>query len=132
MKLSVPIFFVLLQVIKTVLSINSLPNRSVRDGIKSITSNNIQTFTPIVNSPIKLPVWPVWGGVMAQVADWIKLHSISDAIISTIGGRVVPMTLAEYDVSPFLLLAHHVHSFTPFDPIRSITKFVLPEGKFCL
>jgi redox-sensitive bicupin YhaK (pirin superfamily) len=30
--------------------------------------------------------------------------------------------------SPFLLLAHHQHSFTPFDPVRAITSLLLPEG----
>ena len=49
-------------------------------------------------------------------------------LLDTVGGRVVPMTLGNMDVSPFLLLAHHAHSFTPFDPTRTITNLVQPEG----
>jgi hypothetical protein len=71
-----------------------------------------------VHQPIKLPVWPVWSGVVAQCFDWIKAPQISESIVSNIGGRVVPITLSNLDVSPFLLLAHHCHSFTPLDPIR--------------
>jgi hypothetical protein len=71
-----------------------------------------------IHQPIKLPVWPVWSGVVAQCFDWIKAPQISESIVSNIGGRVVPITLSNLDVSPFLLLAHHCHSFTPLDPIR--------------
>ena len=72
-----------------------------------------------IHQPIKLPVWPVWSGVVAQCFDWIKAPQISESIVSSVGGRVVPITLSNLDVSPFLLLAHHCHSFTPLDPIRS-------------
>lgn len=77
----------------------------------------------IIHQPIKLPVWPVWSGVVAQCFDWIKAPQISESIVSSIGGRVVPITLSNLDVSPFLLLAHHCHSFTPLDPIRSARYF---------
>jgi len=53
---------------------------------------------------------------------------VSEAIISKLGGRVVPISLSDNDVSPFLLLAHHSHSYTPFDPIRAATTLFLPEG----
>lgn len=26
------------------------------------------TFSPLIHRPLKLPVWPVWGGVLAQCA----------------------------------------------------------------
>ena len=77
---------------------------------------------------LKLPVWPVWGGVLAQFSDWAGNRKLTESILSLVGGRVVPMTLGDEQVSPFLLLAHHTHSFTPFDPIRFLTKLVLPEG----
>ena len=70
------------------------------------------------------------GGVLAQCADWIGNRQLSEKILSTVGGRVVPITLSELNVGPFLLLAHHCHSFTPFDPTRAITNFFLPEGLF--
>jgi redox-sensitive bicupin YhaK (pirin superfamily) len=49
-------------------------------------------------------------------------------ILNKVGGRVIPITLEGDGISPFLLLAHHTHSFTPFDPIRALTTFILPEG----
>lgn len=81
-------------------------------------SIGLPRFAYQIHQPIKLPVWPVWSGVIAQCFDWLKSPSVSESIISTIGGRVVPITLSSLDVSPFLLLAHHTHSFTPLDPVR--------------
>lgn len=81
-------------------------------------STGLPRFAYQIHQPIKLPVWPVWSGVIAQCFDWLKSPSVSESIISTIGGRVVPITLSSLDVSPFLLLAHHTHSFTPLDPVR--------------
>jgi hypothetical protein len=77
----------------------------------------------------KLPVWPVYGGVFAQLSDWLGGKNIlTDKILDSIGGRVVPMTLSDANLSPFLLLVHHCHSFLPFDPVRAITRLILPEG----
>lgn len=107
------------------------PTSAAKVGLSSVSSTLVRgtSFVPTAYSPLKLPVWPVWGGVLAQVADWCGSPSISEKITSSIGGRVVPMTnLNEQQISPFLLLAHHSHSFTPFDPLRAITKFILPEG----
>lgn len=75
-------------------------------------------FAPTIHQPIKLPVWPVWSGVIAQCFDWLKAPKVSEVITSSFGGRVVPISLSNLDVSPFLLLAHHSHSFTPLDPVR--------------
>ena len=98
-----------------------------RLGARATTTSQPKQLPQIVKN-LKLPVWPVWAGVVAQVFDWIGQPKISESIVSTIGGRVVPMTLNELDVSPFLLLAHHSHSFTPLDPFRTATKLFLPEG----
>ena len=84
--------------------------------------------TPRIHAQVKLPVWPVYSGVVAQVLEWMGLPSLSDALLSRLGGRVVPMPLDELDISPFLLLVHHTHSFMPFDPVRPITNMILPEG----
>ncbi len=78
--------------------------------------------------PIKIPVWPVWGGVAAQIFEWAGTQAISQAILKSVGGRVVPITLKDADLSPFLLLAHHTHSFTPYDPTRQIVNAIQPEG----
>lgn len=77
---------------------------------------------------LKLPVWPVWNGVIIQVLEWLGLQPIADFLLSTVAGRVIPMQLTDLETSPFLLLVHHQHSFTPFDPFRTLTKFILPEG----
>jgi len=105
------------------LSIFTMSTTSLRVklGIFSIANSRV----PEIKKNIKLPVWPVWGGVLAQLAEWSGNTKLCESILNTVGGRVVPMTL---ESSPFLLLAHHCHSFTPFDPIRALTTFVLPEG----
>eukprot|EP01039_Chlorochromonas_danica_P007069 gene7069-7819_t len=77
---------------------------------------------------LKLPVWPVWGGVLAQLADWVGAKALSSAIMQHVGGRVVPISLSESSLSPFILLVHHKHSFTSLDPFRPISKLLLPEG----
>ena len=81
-------------------------------------AGDLPQFASSIHQPIKLPVWPVWSGVIAQCFDWLKAPQISEAITSSLGGRVVPISLSNLDVSPFLLLAHHSHSFTPLDPVR--------------
>lgn len=48
-----------------------------------------------------IPVWPLWGG-----------------------GRVVPMSPNPYTADPFLLMAHHKHSFNPKDILRGPFKAV--------
>lgn len=83
---------------------------------------------PSVHKNLKLPVWPVLGGALIQMADFVNAKDLAQRLWSTIGGRVVPITLHPLDVSPFLLLAHHAHSFTPLDPLRPISNLVLPEG----
>ena len=68
------------------------------------------------------------GGVLIQLADLLPNKFLVEFLYSTIGGRVIPMTLADENLSPFILLVHHAHTFTPFDPFRAITKLLLPEG----
>lgn len=48
-----------------------------------------------------IPVWPAWAG-----------------------GRVIPISPDPSAADPFLLLAHHKHSFTPGDPLRYAFKTV--------
>lgn len=94
----------------------------------STSSTNTIKAKAFLRSQLKLPVWPVYGGVIAQVLDWMGLYAASDRVLSFIGGRVVPIPLSDEELSPFLLLVHHTHSFMPFDPIRPITKLIIPEG----
>ena len=92
------------------------------------SSSNGRELQPIVRDIIRLPVWPVYGGVFAQIFDWLGFPKLSSSVLSNIGGRVVPMQLGSDSLSPFLLLVHHTHSFTPFDPMRPVTNLLLPEG----
>ena len=96
--------------------------------IKYVVNSKLPKLVAEVIPTIKLPVWPVYGGVIAQLFDILQLKHLSDKVMDTIGGRVVPMTLNSNSLSPFLLLAHHCHSFTPNDPMRLITNLLLPEG----
>ena len=48
-----------------------------------------------------IPVWPVW-----------------PTPASPMGGRVRPISPDPSVADPFLLVAHHRHSFTPGDPLR--------------
>ena len=87
-----------------------------------------QRLTPSLVKSVKLPVWPVHAGVVAQVLEWIGLADAAEAVVSSVGGRVVPIQMGAQGTSPWLLLAHHQHSFTPFDPLRAISSLLLPEG----
>lgn len=81
-----------------------------------------------IRSQLKIPVWPVWNGVIATVLELLNLKDFGETLINKgAGGRVIPMSLDD-ELSPFLLLVHHKHSFTPFDPFRTITNLITPEG----
>ena len=54
-----------------------------------------------VDEWLAIPVWPTWGG-----------------------GRVIPMSFDPSLADPFILLAHHKHSFSPGDPLRGPFKAV--------
>ena len=102
-------------------------SRNLKPGILGGPRHQRQLH-PIIHSPLKLPVWPIWSGVIAQVADWVGLHSVVNTLVNTVGGRVIPMQLLGFETSPFLMLVHHSHSFSPFDPFRYLTRLLLPEG----
>lgn len=113
-----------------ILILLSLPSRkalhvSLRPGgsLPRSTSGRV----PGIERPLKIPVWPVWGGVAAQLAEWMGMRRLAASVLDGVGGRVVPTSFGA-ELSPFLLLAHHTHSFTPFDPTRQIVNLVQPEG----
>ena len=81
-----------------------------------------------IQRPVKIPVWPIWGGVFAQLLEWVGQRKLSAGVLDTVGGRVIPATSFKHTMSPFLLLAHHTHSFTPFDPTRLLVNMIQPEG----
>jgi hypothetical protein len=100
----------------------------------------------------RLPVWPVWMGVLLFLVVSRTLGdpaaaALEEALEDTYGGRVCPNffptsassssdptatttpTTTIINTLPFLMLVHHWHSFSPLDPIRWFRKtFILPEG----
>ena len=110
------------------------------DSIKSEEDieNNIyqdKQYVPIskvVTAP-RLPVWPIWSGLIIMFLDYIGLGKWGTILERNIGGRVSPMM---FDVSspisylsdPMVLMVHHRHSFFAFDPVRVLQKFIFPEG----
>lgn len=80
-----------------------------------------------VTRSVRLPVWPIAGGLAGWLAGLLGLRRLSEAIERRFGGRVQPMQLPEA-CDPFLMLVHHKHTFSPWDPIRWLSALVLPEG----
>ncbi len=78
----------------------------------------------------RLPVWPVWAGVIDFFVGWIFGPEAGSKLEQyVLGGRVCPMQFDGKSSSPFLLLVHHHHNFWKWDAIfRSLSGFVLPEG----
>lgn len=106
-----------------------IPSRALKVSIsKTSPLNGLKYSDPVLLPTLKLPVWPVWSGALAQILEWIGQSRFAEKLLATVGGRVVPMQLSDFELSPFLLLAHHSHSFMPLDPFRFITKLLLPEG----
>jgi redox-sensitive bicupin YhaK (pirin superfamily) len=76
----------------------------------------------------RLPVWPVWQGVFLFFLSKIAGQEVAAKLEDVIGGRVCPNFFSSGDTSPFVLLVHHRHSFSSWDPIRYIQRTFFPEG----
>jgi len=77
----------------------------------------------------RLPVWPVWNGVFIFLLSKIFGNELASKVENSIGGRVCPNFFQpDQKSSPFIMLVHHVHSFTPYDPLRFIQSTFFPEG----
>jgi redox-sensitive bicupin YhaK (pirin superfamily) len=78
----------------------------------------------------RLPVWPVWAGVIDFLVGWIFGPEAGSKLEQNfLGGRVCPMQFDGKSTSPFLLLVHHHHNFWKWDFVfRKLSAFVLPEG----
>jgi redox-sensitive bicupin YhaK (pirin superfamily) len=83
-----------------------------------------------VERMVRLPVWPVWAGVIDFFVGWIFGPQAGSKLEQyVLGGRVCPMQFDGTKTSPFLLLVHHHHNFWKWDAIfRKLSAFVLPEG----
>jgi redox-sensitive bicupin YhaK (pirin superfamily) len=79
----------------------------------------------------RLPVWPVWMGVVIFVVSRTLGNEWAAKLEDAVGGRVCPNFFSSEtsETSPFIMLVHHRHSFAAWDPIRWIqSRFILPEG----
>mmetsp|Transcript_18739 Transcript_18739/g.28465 ORF Transcript_18739/g.28465 Transcript_18739/m.28465 type:complete len:451 (-) Transcript_18739:89-1441(-) len=85
----------------------------------------------------RLPVWPAWNGAALFILSKLGLSPRTVAKLEDFfGGRVCPNFFneaspgsASMTTSPFIMLVHHMHSFTSFDPLRYFQqKVILPEG----
>lgn len=81
-----------------------------------------------VVKPPRLPVWPVLNGLAFTALDLLGRQRDAARLEEQLGGRVAPMSLDARDADPFVLLVHHRHRFSPWDPIRPIFRLLLPEG----
>jgi quercetin 2,3-dioxygenase len=94
------------------------PNTAPKErGIKSI-----QKYT-------RLPIWPAWNGAFLFLLSKLLPTPIVAKLEDEFGGRVSPSFYNPMETSPFIMLVHHSHSFTSFDPLRYFQKsFISPEG----
>ena len=76
----------------------------------------------------RLPVWPVWSGIILFLTSRLTSKSLAASIEDTLGGRVCPNFFNAQETSPFVLMVHHRHSFSILDPIRFIQRTFFPEG----
>ena len=102
--------------------------------MSSVSNQQQQQPAPVrsirVERMVRLPVWPVWAGVIDFFVGWIFGPEAGSKLEQyVLGGRVCPMQFDGTKTSPFLLLVHHHHNFWKWDAIfRKISAFVLPEG----
>lgn len=77
----------------------------------------------------RLPVWPVWHGVLIWLVGRVLGAARAAQLEDAIGGRVCPNFYQYQETSPFIMLVHHCHTFHPLDPLRYFQRAaILPEG----
>ncbi|KAL7554798.1 hypothetical protein ACHAWF_018353 [Thalassiosira exigua] len=76
----------------------------------------------------RLPIWPVWQGVLLFVASKLFGPEVVAGWEDAVGGRVCPNFFVPTETSPFVLLVHHRHAFMNWDPVRYIQRTFFPEG----
>ncbi len=126
---------------------------SVEREEESATNSNTSISTPGAGRRMKqiqqmekfarLPVWPAWNGALLFLLSKVLPNTTVAKLEDKFGGRVCPNFFSTTDIgtgtgnsyntspntSPFIMLVHHCHSFTKFDPLRAFQqKFILPEG----
>lgn len=87
-----------------------------------------QPFLASLSAPPRLPVWPVFPGVVLSALDLLGQGPLARRLEDEgVGGRVAPMQLPP-EASPFVLLVHHRHRFNSRQPVRPLSRLLLPEG----
>lgn len=76
----------------------------------------------------RLPVWPVWQGVLLFFTSKIFGPEVTADWEDAFGGRVCPNFFTPSSTDPFVLLVHHRHAFQNWDPIRYIQRSFFAEG----
>jgi redox-sensitive bicupin YhaK (pirin superfamily) len=76
----------------------------------------------------RLPVWPVLNGVFIWIVGNLFGFEKAAQLENAITGRVSPNFYQYTDTSPFIMLVHHCHTFSTFDPVRYIQRTFFPEG----
>lgn len=69
-------------------------------------------------------------GLILTILDMIRLGRVTAKLEDWWGGRVGAL-LPKGNIrgqDPFVLFAHHRHTFWPLDPIRPLAKLIVPEG----
>ena len=92
------------------------------------SSSSTQRGVARVEKFARLPVWPVWQGVFLFFASKLFGEEVAAGWENKIGGRVCPNFFAAESTSPFVLLVHHRHSFSNWDPVRFVQQTFFPEG----
>jgi hypothetical protein len=91
-------------------------------------SSSVDRTVDRVEKFARLPVWPVWNGVLIFLVSKVFGDELAAKLENAIGGRVCPNFFVPERTSPFIMLVHHCHSFAPWDPLRYIQRTFFPEG----
>ena len=68
-------------------------------------------------------------GLFFTLLDLLRLRKLALSLEDLWGGRVGVLSPPNPQATdPFVLLAHHRHTFWPLDPVRVAQKFIVPEG----
>ena len=108
----------------------SVEDNDIEETIQSTSPPRASTQRSVarVEKFARLPVWPVWQGVFLFFASKIFGEEVAAQWEDRLGGRVCPNFFQAEATSPFVLLVHHRHSFSNWDPVKYIQQTFFPEG----
>jgi len=103
-----------------------LPSRLPPSSLPS--SSHLHATIKTLSKPPRLPVWPVFPGIILNAIDLVNKDLAATAEDKLFGGRVAPMQFPDTTTSPFILLVHHRHRLNKYNPFNILSKLILPEG----